>query len=349
MQYTKRPLQGGLLKLAQLFSTPMLLLALLLVTTSCDKIKQTKEIKLAHTLDITHPVHEAMEFMAKRVKEKSGGKLTIDIYPNSQLGTERECLELLQIGSLGMTKVSAAVMEGFSPNFKVLSLPYIFKDKAHYFDVLGGDIGDDLLLQGEKYWLHGLTFYDAGSRSFYSTKKPIRTPGDLAGMKIRVQDSKTAIDMVQSFGGSATPVSWGELYTGLQQGVVDGAENNAPSFYLSRHYEVAKYYTLNDHTMVPDILMISSKVWEDLTEQEKKWLTEAVEESAVVQRKLWAEAEKEALEAVKKAGVEIINPDKEAFSKLVEPMYEGYKSEPEVYELIQRIKAAENTSANSVK
>lgn len=340
--------QKDLVRLVRLFLKPAFLFMILFLASSCHKIRQTKEIKLAHTLDMSHPVHEAMVFMAERVKQKSNGKLTIEIYPNAQLGTERECLELLQIGSLGMTKVSAAVMEGFSPNFKVLSLPYIFKDKEHYFKVLEGDVGNDLLRQGEKYWLHGLTYYDAGSRSIYSTKKPITEPQDLRGMKIRVQDSKTAIDMVQSFGGSATPVSWGELYTALQQGVVDGAENNSPSFFLSRHYEVAKYYTLNDHTMVPDILMISTKIWEKLSPQEKKWLQEAAEESAVVQRKLWKTAEEEALAAVKKAGVEIIIPDKEAFSKLVEPMYEGYKSEPEVYELIQRIRAQESKPVSSI-
>ncbi|MCC9137235.1 TRAP transporter substrate-binding protein [Pontibacter silvestris] len=316
---------------------------MLLATTSCQKEKQTKEIKLAHTLDTSHPVHKAMLFMADKVKEKSGGKLTIGIYPNAQLGTERECLELLQIGSLGMTKISAAVMESFSPNFKVLSLPYIFKSKEHYYQVLEGDIGNDLLKEGEQYWLHGLTFYDAGSRSFYTTKKPVNKPADLRGMKIRVQDSNTAINMVNSFGGSATPISWGELYTALQQGVVDGAENNSPSFYLSRHYEVAKYFSLNEHTMVPDILMISSNVWNSLSPQEQQWLQEAVEESEVVQRKLWHEAEEEALAAVKKAGVEIIHPPKEPFADLVEPMYETYRDEPEVYALIQRIQAAEET------
>lgn len=315
--------------------------AILLLAPSCEAVKDTKEIKLAHTLDTSHPVHEAMTFMAERLKEKSGGKLTIDIFPNAQLGSERESLELLQIGSLGMTKISAAVMESFSPEFKVLSLPYIFKDKEHYYRVLEGEIGKDLLVEGEKYWLHGLTYYDAGSRSFYTTNKPIEKPEDLRGMKIRVQDSRTAIDMVQAFGGSATPISWGELYTALQQGVVDGAENNPPSFYLSRHYEVSKYYSLNEHTMVPDILMISTKVWESLNEQEQQWLMEAVQESVPVQRRLWAEAEQEALDAVTAAGVEVTRPDKEPFAKLVEPLYETYKDEPAVYSLIQRIQAAE--------
>lgn len=320
-------------------------LLLLLSTISCGKISDTKEIKLAHALEVTHPVHIAMLVMADKVKEKSGGKLVMEIYPNSQLGSERECLELLQIGSLGMTKVSAAVMESFSPNFKVLSLPYIFKDKEHYFNVLEGDIGEELLTEGEKYWLRGLTYYDAGSRSFYSTNKPIDEPQDLKSMKIRVQPSPTAISMVNRFGGAATPISWGELYTALQQGVVDGAENNSPSFYLSRHYEVSKYYSLNEHTMVPDILLISSKIWNDLSPQEQKWVQEAADESAVVQRVLWKEAEEDALAAVKAAGVIVSTPDKEPFAKMVEPMYETYRNEPEVYSLIQRIRAAENKPA----
>ncbi|MDX5436210.1 MAG: TRAP transporter substrate-binding protein [Pontibacter sp.] len=309
-----------------------------LATQSCQKLSDTKEIKLAHALETTHPVHLAMVELAKKVEEKSGGKLRVDIYSNGQLGSERECVELLQIGSLGMTKVSAAVMESFSPNFKVLSLPYIFEDKQHYYNVLEGDVGKFLLSEGEPYWLKGLCYYDAGSRSFYTTNRQINDPKDLKGLKIRVQASPTAISMVKSFGGAATPTSWGELYTALQQGVVDGAENNTPSFYLSHHYEVSKYYSLNEHTMVPDILLISSKVWESLNPQEQKWLQEAVDESAVVQRQLWQEAEEHALAEVKKAGVIVTKPDKEPFAKLVEPLYESYKSEPEVYSLIQRIR-----------
>lgn len=318
------------------------LLAILLVTNSCQKISQTTEVKLAHTLEVTHPVHRAMVYMADRVREKSGGKMTIDIYPGSQLGSERESIELLQIGSIGMTKVSAAVMESFSPNFKALSLPYVFRDKTHYYDVLDGNIGDDLLKEGEKYWLRGLCFYDAGSRSFYSTKKPIDSPADLRGMTIRVQASNTAFSMIKSFGGAASPVSWGELYTALQQGVVDGAENNPPSFFLSRHYEVSKFYSLNEHTMIPDILLVSTVVWESLTPQEQQWLQEAADESAQVQRELWEEAEIEALQAIRDAGVTVSTPDKAPFAKLVEPMYESFKNEPEVYSLIQRIRQTGN-------
>jgi tripartite ATP-independent transporter DctP family solute receptor len=255
-------------------------------------------------------------------------------------GTERQALELLQIGSLGMTKVSAAVLENFAAPFKVLSLPYIFRDEAHQWAVLEGSIGREMLDMAARFRLRGLCFYDAGSRSFYTKDRPIVTPQDLAGLKIRTQESATATRMVTLLGGSATPIAWGELYTALQQGVVDGAENNPPSFYLSRHYEVARYYSLNEHTAVPDVLLVSTVVWDDLTEQERRWLEEAALESAQYQKVLWQEATDEALRMVEADGVEVIRPDKTPFADMLAPMSETYRSEPAVYALIARIQAA---------
>lgn len=307
--------------------------------TSCQEITEVRHLKVGHSNDATHPVHKGLLYLAERAEEKSDGKLLITVYPSGQLGQERECIELLQIGSLAMTKSSAAVMEGFAPNFKVLSLPYIFRDTDHQFDVLTGDIGQDLMTEGEKYWLRGLCFYDAGSRSFYAKDKSIDDPDDLQGMKIRVMPSNTAMNMVQQLGGSPTPISYGELYTALQQGVVDAAENNPPSFYSSRHYEVCKYYSINEHSSIPDILLISTHVWETLTPEEQKWLQEAADESVEFEKKAWKEAVEESLEAVKAAGVTITYPDKEKFAEKVEPMYERYKGQPEVYDLIQRIQA----------
>ncbi len=314
----------------------VLLLAIL--SLSCTKTTSVKKLKIGHGLDQSHPVHKAMLYLAERASEKSNGTLQISVYPSQQLGTERECLELLQIGSLAMTKVSCSVIEGFVPIFKVFSLPYIFRDDDHKFKVFEGKVGKDLLLSPEKYWLRGLCFYDAGSRSFYTKDKPIRTPEDLTGLKIRTQESATSVNLVNSLGGSATPISWGELYTALQQGVVDGAENNPPSFYLSRHYEVCKYYSLDEHTSVPDVLVISTVIWNDLTEQEQQWIQEAADESYVHQKKLWQESTMESLKAVEEAGVEIIYPDKTPFIEKVQPMLEEYKEEKEVYELIQKIK-----------
>nr|WP_246202725.1 TRAP transporter substrate-binding protein [Fulvivirga lutimaris] len=316
----------------------MLLILISILFFKCENISKTKEIKLGHALNMSHPVHLAVERMAELVEEKSGGELTIKIYPNAQLGSERESIELLQIGSLGMTKVSTSIMESFAPNYKVFSLPYMFRDKNHLYKVLDGEIGKDLLDQGSKFWLKGLAYYDAGSRSFYAVNKPINEPADLKGMQIRVQASPTSMSMVSALGGSPTPISWGELYTALQQGVVDGAENNPPSFHTSRHYEVAKYYSLNEHTMVPDVLLISTKVWDRLSEQEQQWVQEAALESVELQRKLWNEAEEEAMRVVEEAGVKVNRPDKRKFEEMVRPIYENYRDEPEVYKLIQDIK-----------
>ena len=313
------------------------LLSLILFLTACGEIGKVRTIKLAHGLNVEHSVHKAMVYLGERLEEHSGGKMKIEIYPNQQLGSERQLVELLQIGSVGMTKVSVGIMENFAPNMKVFGLPFIFRDKDHAYRVMDGEIGKDLLLQGETYWLRGLTYYDAGSRSFYTKERPIHTPEDLSGLKIRVMESATAMDMVRSLGGSPTPISWGELYTALQQGVVDGAENDPPSFYLSGHYEVCKYYTLNEHTTLPDVVLIGTHVWDRLSAQEQEWLQRSVDESAVYQRKLWAESEQEALEAVKEAGVEIIIPDKSTFKKEVTQLIESYKDDENIYKLIQRI------------
>ena len=309
-----------------------------LVLTDCGEVKKHKTIKLAHGLDVNHSVHKAMVKMGEDLAVLSGDKLQLEIYPSQQLGTERECLELLQIGSLDMTKVSAGIMENFAPKMKIFGLPFLFRDRAHSFQVLDGPIGKMLLDEGEKYWLKGLGYYDAGSRSFYTKEKPINTPEDLFGLKIRVMESVTAMDMVRSLGGSPTPISWGELYTSLQQGVVDGAENNPPSFYLSRHYEVCKFYSLDEHTVLPDVLIIGTHTWNKLSEEEGQWLQEAVNKSVLYQRILWAEAEAEALAEVQKAGVKVIRPDKTLFSDKVKGIYEQYKDNEEMYQLIQQIK-----------
>lgn len=319
-----------------------LLLAVFIVCFSgCQSSNEVTVLKLAHGLDVNHPVHKGIEFMVKRAYEKSNGKLVIQIYPSAQLGNERECLELLQVGSLAITKVSAAVMENFSPNYKVLGLPYIFRSKEHCFKVLNGEIGEQLLDEGAEYRLKGLCFYDAGSRSFYTKEAPVNTPKDLEGLKIRVMKSNTAINMVNELGGSPTPISYGELYTALQQGVVDGAENNPPSFLTSRHYEVCKYYSLDEHTSVPDVLLISTDWWGRLPEQHKIWLKEAAKESVTYQRQVWAESEIAALKEVESYGVTVVRPDKTTFSEQVAPLYDELKSDQEISNLISRIKAIE--------
>lgn len=302
---------------------------MLMMLSACSGEQDVQVLKLGHGLDSGHSVHNAMVFMAERVHEESNGKIRIDIYPAQQLGSERELLELLQIGSVDITKVSSSVIEGFDPVFKIFSVPFLFEDEAHRFKVFDGQIGKELLEAGENIRLMGLTYYDAGTRSFYVKDRPINHPDDLQGLKIRVQESPASIQMVNMLGGSATPISWGELYTALQQGIVDGAENNPPSFHLSRHYEVTNYYSLNEHTAVPDILFISLQTWERLSEEDKKIIQNAAEESAIYQRELWREATKVAMESVEEAGIEINYPDKEPFIERLRPMYEQYAEEDE--------------------
>ncbi|HSP82760.1 MAG TPA: TRAP transporter substrate-binding protein [Gillisia sp.] len=314
------------------------LLALVFLFTGCAEESNITEIKLGHGLDISHPVHKAMEFMAERLLEKSDGTMVIDIYPNNQLGSERECLELLQIGSLGMTKVSTGVLENFVPSFQVFGLPFLFRDREHRFAVLEGEIGEQFLDRSIDKRLKGLTFYDAGSRSFYS-KKLVETPEDLKGLKLRVMESNTAMNMVKSLGGSPTPIAWGELYTALQQGIVDGAENNLPSFYLSRHYEVCKFFVIDEHTALPDELVISTLIWNKLSPQQQKWLKEAAVESSEYQQVIWREAELEALEEIKKAGVTVSIPDKDLFRSRVQPMYDEFSKDPEMKKIIEEIQA----------
>jgi len=310
------------------------------LVAGCASESKVTVIKLAHALDTSHPVHKGMVFMAQKAAEYSQGRMRVDIYPSGQLGNERELIELLQIGSLAMTKVATAPMEAFVPEMKIFGIPYLFRDSEHRWKVLNSPIGKRLLLAGEPFFLRGMCYYDAGSRSFFTKEKPILSPEDLKGMKIRVMKSITSVDMVKALGGSPTPIPFGELYTALQQGVVDGAENNIPSFYLSRHYEVCKYFSFDEHTAIPDILLMSTLVWNRLSRQEQEWLQKAVDDSVEYQKQLWKESTEESLKLVQEAGVEVVYPDKQPFVDAVQSMYDSYKGTP-LYELIQEIKSIE--------
>lgn len=294
-----------------------------------------KVLKLAHGLDVTHPVHKAMEFMAEKVDEKSDGRLRIEIFPNEQLGNEKECIEALQLGYLAMTKTSTGPMEAFVPKMKIFGIPYLFRDSDHFWNVLLGPIGKDLLAAGETKRLKGLCYYDAGARSFYADKE-IHTPADLKGMKIRVMNSVMAMKMIDAMGGSATPISWGELYTSLDQGVVDAAENNPPSFQTSRHYEICNHYILDEHVRLPDMLIISTRVWNKLTSEFRQILQESVDESVKFQRKLWIEAREKALNEVQAAGVKVSYPDKAPFQEAVMPIWKEFEN-TQIGEMIEQI------------
>ncbi len=313
------------------------LIVLFALIAGCQRTEQVRTLRLAHVLDTASPVHQAMAFLGKRLEELSGGKFRILLYPGGQLGNERESLELLQLGSLDIAKVSSAVMENFVPEMGVFSLPYLFRDSDHYWQVFNGEIGKEILLKGEKYWLRGLCYYDAGFRSFFLCDKKVEQPQDLKGLKIRVMRSNLQIRTINLLGGNATPLSWGELYSALQQGVVDGAENNPPNFYQNKFYELCNYFVLDEHSAPPDVLVMSTHTWNKMSDTERRWLEQAVEESVAFQRKLWHDMTQEALNAVKKAGVTVIQPDKQPFFESVAPIYKELEG-TELGRLAERIR-----------
>ena len=315
------------------FSLPLVL--------SCGSSKDRMiRFKLSHGLDVVHPVHEAMEYMSKRLRELSGGRMTIDVYPSEQLGSERENLEMVQLGSIDITKTSAAELESFVPVVGVYSLPYLFRSEEHAWRVFLGPIGKEILLSGTFVGLRGLCYYDSGSRSFYTKDKPVKHPDDLVGMKIRVQKSYMAVKTIQILGGSPTPIDWGELYTSLQQGVVDGAENNPPSFYTSHHYEVCKYYYLDEHCTIPDVLLMSEKIWSNLTSGQQEMIQQAADESMQYQRGVWKEMVEESLQKAGESGVEVGVPDKGPFMDKVKPLYNEFAGTA-IGRMAERIRAVD--------
>lgn len=294
----------------------------LLLLTACGTDENVRVLRLAHALDVTHPVHLGMAEMSRQLEVLSGGTMRVQIFPNGQLGGERETAELLQLGSIDLTKVASSVIENFIPEMAVYSLPYLFDDSDHYWKVFQSDLGRRILRDGERYWMRGLCYYDAGFRSFIIRGRRVGVPEDLRGLKIRVMPSNLQIQTINALGGHATPMSIGELYTAIQSGVVDGADGNAPTLYQTKLFEVSDYYILDEHSSPPDVLLISTHTWNSLSAEQQAWLEQAVSESVEHQRRLWEESSDRALAAMREGGLEVIFPEKAPFRQAVQPMYE---------------------------
>ncbi len=315
----------------------------IIVSTGCvggsEKAEGEINLKLGHALDINHPVHKAMEFWADTLKKATDGRIIIKIYPGGQLGAEKELVEQLQMGTLDLTKVSSAGLEAFVPQMKVLGIPYLFKSKEHKWKVLDSPVGKELLAAGSDRGLIGIGFYEAGERSFYTKNGPIEKPSDLKNLKIRVIKSPMAINLLKTLGASPTPISWGELYTALQQGTVDGAENNPPSFVSARHYEVCKYYSLDKHTSPMDVVLMGKKAWDKLSEADKAIMIETFNVSVKYQKQLWAEVVKQNFAHLDSVGVEVIIPDQAPFIEAVAPLYKEYAKDEVISSLLEKIQA----------
>ncbi|SLM17571.1 TRAP dicarboxylate transporter, DctP subunit [uncultured spirochete] len=315
-------------------------LVLLLILAPAMLFAQAKPIvlRLAETHPQDYPTTRGDYEFARLVKERSNGRIIIEVYPGSQLGEEKAVIEQVQFGAIDITRVSISPVASFVPKLNAFQMPYLYRDADHMWKVLKGDIGKELLASLEPFGFIGLGWFDGGARSFYNSKKPIYKPSDLKGMKIRVQESELMMGLVQSFGAVPTPMPYGEVYSGLQTGVIDGAENNPPSYYSASHYEVAKYYTLDEHTMVPEIIIGSKISLGRLSQADQDLVKQAAFDAIDFQRAEWAAYVQLSMDKVKAAGCTIISiPDKTEWMKAVDPMYK--KQPKEIQDLVARIRA----------
>jgi tripartite ATP-independent transporter DctP family solute receptor len=299
-------------------------------------------LKSSDTHPDGYPTVAAVQKMGEMVKERSGGRICIDVFHSAQLGEEKDTIEQTKFGVIDLNRVSMGPFNNEIEETKVVSLPFIFRSVDHMHKVMDGDIGAEIAAAFEPHGFIALAFYDGGSRSFYNSKKPIKSIEDLAGMKVRVMQSDVFVDMMTALGANATPMPYGEVYSGIQTGVIDGAENNWPSFESSGHYEVAGYYTLNEHLIVPEVLVMSKVSWDKLSPEDQELLRAAAKESMPINRELWAAREKESEDKVRAAGVEIIDDiDKTPFIEAMVPVYEKHASTPKLKDLVTRIQAVE--------
>lgn len=313
--------------------------ALVLSAAACCAAEKSFFLTLAHNLAEDHAVHIAMTEWADAVNNASNGSITINIIPNGQLGSEADCVSQIQASQLEMTKVSAGTLSNFETAWNCVSVPYVFRDKDHLYNVMNGEIGKDLYNLTAKDGFIGIAWLESGTRCFYTANKAIRKPEDLKGLKIRTMDSQMAIDMMNAFGGSATVMGYSDIYTGMQQGVIDGAENNITA--LRDHADVTKFYCYDEHTMIPDVIVISAKVWDEMSDSQKKIMNETAAKMVENYRGLWAKFEDDVKAQVGDKVEYIRDVDKPAFQKAVAPLYENLKkSDPATYSFVERIQAA---------
>lgn len=302
--------------------------------------EKTFNLTLAHNLAEDHAVHVAMTAWADAVKAASNGTINISIVPNGTLGSESDCVSQIQAGQLEMTKVSAGTLGNFATEWNCLSVPYVFRDRDHLYTVMNGDIAQDLYKLTESAGFVGITWLESGIRCFYTKDTAVRTPADLNGLKIRTMQSDMAIAMMDAFKASAMAMGYGDIYTAMQTGVVDGAENNVTA--LRDHMDVTKYYCYDEHTMIPDVIVISSKVWNEMSDAQKAVMQSTALDMTANYRQLWADFEQSVIDAASAKGVEFVKDvDKDAFLAAVKPIYENLKAnDAATYAFVEQIQAA---------
>lgn len=297
-----------------------------------------RDFRSADVHPADYPTVMAVQQMGKALAEQSKGKLGVKVYPAGALGTEKDNIEQLRIGGLDMMRINVAPLNSVVPETIATGLPFVFRSTEHMRKVLDGPIGDEILKSMESQGLVGLAFYDSGARSFYSTKKPIKTVADMKGLKIRVIQSDLFVAMVEALGANPTPMPYGEVYTALKTGIVDAAENNWPSYDSSRHFESAKFYSQTEHSLAPEVLVFSKKVWDTLPPADQAMIRKAARDSVPYMRQLWDEREVKARKTVEAAGSQVnAIANKQEFIDAMKPVYAKFASTPRLADLVKRI------------
>ncbi len=317
-----------------------LLAATFIVTSSSSKVSAAPIVmRLAETHPQDYPTTKGDYEFARLVKERTNGRIVVEVFHSKQLGEEAAVIEQVQLGAIDMTRVSISAVSSFVRDLDAFQLPYLYRDAAHMWKVLDGPIGQEILKKHEAFNFVGVGWFESGSRNFY-TKKPVKTVGDLKGMKIRVQQAPLMVGMVQALGAVATPLPYGEVYSALQTGVVDGAENNWPSYLTTSHFEVAKYWISDEHTRVPEITVGSKKIFDKLPKEDYALILKAMKDAQPYQFKLWVDFEKVAEKAVRDRGsiiTEVSPQEKQKFMDAMKPVYD--KQPPEIMAVVNKIRA----------
>jgi tripartite ATP-independent transporter DctP family solute receptor len=298
-----------------------------------------RDFRSAEIHPADYPTTKAVEYMGQLLKERSGGKLGVKVFPNGALGQERDTIEQLKIGGLDMMRINVAPLNNIVPETIVPALPFIFRSEEHMHTVLDGPIGDEILAAMESQGMIGLAFYDSGARSMYATK-PIKTLADIQHSKVRVQQSDLFVAMIEALGANPTPMPYGEVYTALKTGIIDAAENNYPSYESSRHFEAAPFYSLTEHSMAPEALVFSKPIWDRLKPEDQAMIRQVAKDSVPEMRKLWDEREAKSRQTVEAGGAKIGQiEDKQAWTDAMKPVYDKFASTPELQSLVQRIQS----------
>ncbi|MEI9922933.1 MAG: TRAP transporter substrate-binding protein [Bradyrhizobium sp.] len=322
---------------AGVWRTTIMVVALLL--TGVTRGAWAREFRAADTQNEDYPTVEALRYMGRLIAERSGGRHQIRVFHSRQLGEEKETIEQTRVGAIDLNRTNVAPIGAFVPAMNVLAMPFLFRSIEHMQKVMDGPIGTSILDSFEPYGFVGLTFYDSGARSIYNSVRPVRTVADMKGLRLRVQQSELMSDMIKALGADPIELPYGQVRTGLATKLIDGAENNWPSFVTTDHYKYAGYYTLTEHTMSPEVLVMSQKAWESLSAEDRKIFREAALESSHFMRARWKDLEERSRRQAENAGVTIVTDfDRKPFEAAMDGIYAKVKRDPAAAELIERIR-----------